>query len=146
MQTIQLDIPEDLYAFLQFSKLPKETFVLDAIREKIVRDKAYQEKIIQHPVVLEVKKKVLEAAPDAEVILYGSRARGDFRRESDWDFMILLNTNANTEIKNQIQDALFEISLAKAVEIDHIIYTKKEWKIKSFSDLYHFIQLEGIQV
>ncbi len=28
---------------------------------------------------------------DAHLLLYGSRARGDFREDSDWDLLILLN-------------------------------------------------------
>ena len=31
--------------------------------------------------------------PNAEVILFGSHARGTARSESDWDILILVNTN-----------------------------------------------------
>ncbi|WP_461150872.1 nucleotidyltransferase domain-containing protein [Spirosoma pulveris] len=33
-----------------------------------------------------VKKQVCEIDPQAEVWLFGSRARGDARPDSDWDF------------------------------------------------------------
>ncbi len=38
-----------------------------------------------------VKQEVIKIDPKAEVFLFGSRARGDFRKDSDWDFLILLN-------------------------------------------------------
>ena len=37
-----------------------------------------------------VKEKILEIDKNAEVILFGSRARGDFHEESDWDFLVFL--------------------------------------------------------
>ena len=39
----------------------------------------------------QVKKAVQEIEADAEILLYGSRARGDSLDQSDWDFLILLN-------------------------------------------------------
>ena len=38
----------------------------------------------------QVKKAVNEIEPDAEIILYGSRSRGDSTTESDWDLLILI--------------------------------------------------------
>jgi predicted nucleotidyltransferase len=43
----------------------------------------------QHIIQL-IRQKVNEIDKTAEVILYGSRARGDNKRDSDWDVMILL--------------------------------------------------------
>ena len=34
---------------------------------------------------------VREQEPDAQIILYGSRARGDWNENSDWDLLILLD-------------------------------------------------------
>lgn len=38
-----------------------------------------------------VKQEVIHIDPKAEVILFGSRAREDFRPDSDWDFLVLLD-------------------------------------------------------
>ncbi len=38
-----------------------------------------------------VKQEVTKIDPKAEIILFGSRARGDFRMDSDWDFLVLLD-------------------------------------------------------
>ena len=39
----------------------------------------------------QVKEAVWKIEPTAEVILYGSRARGDSTCESDWDFLVLVD-------------------------------------------------------
>ncbi len=36
-----------------------------------------------------VKEVVYNFDPQAKVILFGSRARGDHRKDSDWDFLVL---------------------------------------------------------
>jgi len=42
--------------------------------------------------ILESIKDVLQTiVPNAKVILFGSRARGDARKGSDWDLLILLD-------------------------------------------------------
>jgi len=43
--------------------------------------------------ILQMIKKVVEKnAPDYEVYLFGSQARGNAKKLSDWDLLILLNT------------------------------------------------------
>ena len=38
-----------------------------------------------------IRSTVRAVEPDAEIILYGSRARRDARPESDWDTIVILN-------------------------------------------------------
>ncbi|NJK52260.1 MAG: nucleotidyltransferase domain-containing protein, partial [Leptolyngbyaceae cyanobacterium SU_3_3] len=42
-------------------------------------------------ILTQVKQLIHQIEPDAEIILYGSRARSDATSDSDWDFLVLLN-------------------------------------------------------
>ena len=45
----------------------------------------------RNELIEQIKQTVLELEPEAEIILYGSRSRGDATSESDWDFLILVD-------------------------------------------------------
>ncbi len=38
-----------------------------------------------------IKRTIYEKDPGAEAYLFGSRARGDYRQDSDWDVLILVD-------------------------------------------------------
>lgn len=48
-------------------------------------------------VLKKIKSIIKQIEPQAEIILYGSRARGDERPDSDWDLLILVNTKADLD-------------------------------------------------
>ncbi|HOY14061.1 MAG TPA: nucleotidyltransferase domain-containing protein [Saprospiraceae bacterium] len=92
-----------------------------------------------------VKEEVNKILPMSEVILFGSRARNDFRSDSDWDFLILLAIpNLNKEIKNEILDRLYEVELKTDAVISSLIFSKTEWEKRSVMPIYKIIQEEGI--
>lgn len=75
-----------------------------------------------------VKRSVLEVDPQAEVWLFGSRARGDARDDSDWDFLVLTDKPAQKALKEQIRDNLFEVEFSADKVIGSIIHSKQEWE------------------
>jgi uncharacterized protein len=83
---------------------------------------------------------------NAEIILYGSRARGDFRPDSDWDILILLDTSVDENLKEKIRDGLFEIELETNQVITSIIKSKKRWKNLFITPLHKNIDKEGIRI
>jgi predicted nucleotidyltransferase len=63
----------------------------------------------QHIVKL-IYRRILEKDPTAEVILYGSRARGTQTRESDWDLLILLkNIAVDKKTEQSFRHHLFDL-------------------------------------
>ena len=75
----------------------------------------------------QVKRAVSEIAPDAEIILYGSRAREDSNAQSDWDFLILLDGPVNDERIDSIRHRLYEIEWENDEVLCCIVRTREEW-------------------
>lgn len=75
----------------------------------------------------QIKKALRALSPTAEIILYGSRAKGTARADSDWDFLILLPSTGNKMLEAQIKDALYDIELETDTVLSSIIRSKKEW-------------------
>lgn len=95
-----------------------------------------------------IRQKVSELDNTAEVILYGSRARGDNKRDSDWDVMILLNRkNVDKKVEQTYRHHLLDIELEIGVPISVFVYSKSDWEGKySITPLYKSIKKEGILI
>ncbi|OYD13902.1 hypothetical protein CH333_09600 [candidate division WOR-3 bacterium JGI_Cruoil_03_44_89] len=91
--------------------------------------------------------KVKVIAPDAEIILFGSKARGDETFESDTDILILLK-NLDEEIIKKIKDIRFDIEMKYGLIISLLIHSKKEWESFPYniSEIQHFIKSEGVKL
>jgi predicted nucleotidyltransferase len=81
----------------------------------------------------QVKAAIHALAPDAEIILYGSRTRGTARADSDWNFLILLPTPVSKSLKGQIKDRLYDVELETDTVITSIIRSKQEWESSRYA-------------
>jgi uncharacterized protein len=99
-----------------------------------------------------ILKRITELAflkyPDSEIYLYGSRARGDSKKLSDWDLLILLNAkNISFEIETKLMDEFYELELETGEIFSTLVYSKTEWsKNHSLTPLFENIQKEGIRI
>lgn len=95
-----------------------------------------------------ISKSIHEADPNAEAWLFGSRARGDNREDSDWDVVILVDDDrVNYGLDNKFLDGFCEIELEFGQIITPFIYTKKHWYgPMSFSPLYKNVLKEGLKL
>lgn len=65
--------------------------------------------------------------PSAEVILYGSRARGDAEQESDYDLLILVDGEVTLEREDLICRQLFPIELERGKVLSAMVYSRQQW-------------------
>ncbi|MDP2887559.1 MAG: nucleotidyltransferase domain-containing protein [Bacteroidota bacterium] len=95
-----------------------------------------------------ISKSIHSKDPRAEAILFGSRARGDHRDDSDWDILILVDNNKVTnEIDDLFRDELYSIELESGQIISSFIYSKDYWKNSlKYSPLYKNVTREGISI
>lgn len=91
----------------------------------------------------QIKDAVCTVDPQADVYLFGSRARGDHRQYSDWDFLILTQQPVTPSLKESIRNQLFYVELSSGKIISTIVRTRSEWDEYEVTDLYQNIREEG---
>ena len=96
----------------------------------------------------QVKASVLELEPGAEVILYGSRARGDAGPESDWDFLILLEGPVDDARVDRIRHRLYEIEWQADEVISSIIWNRCDWNADPCAQMpiHDSVVAEGVRI
>ena len=95
-----------------------------------------------------IKSKIKEKDPDADIILFGSHAKGTANKDSDWDILILLNlSNVSRKIEQDYRHQLFDVELEIGEPISTFVYSKSDWETKhSVTPLYFNISKEGIRI
>lgn len=98
------------------------------------------------PIQNKIKTTIHRNDPNATAYLFGSRARGDNRPDSDWDILILVdNDEVTNEIDDKFRDDLYELELESGQVISTFIYPKNYWNnTLIYSPLYKNILNEGI--
>jgi predicted nucleotidyltransferase len=96
-------------------------------------------------ILAEIKRRVLAIEPQAEVILYGSYARGTQGPASDIDLLILLEAEQLTyEAKRKVMSPLFDIELQQGIIVSPMVLTRTSW-VGQHQDtlLYREIEKDG---
>lgn len=93
----------------------------------------------------QIKEVVKSTDISATTILYGSRARGKARKDSDWDILILLNkTKVTLKDEQKFRHKLYELELKIGQPISTFVYSSRDWNTRmSDTPLFKNIQLEG---
>ena len=92
--------------------------------------------------IKEIAVKTLSA--NSSLLLYGSRARGDNRVDSDWDLLILLD---KPKLSSQDYDYGYpfrELGWDIGEEISPHIYTKKQWDEWTFLPYHKNVERDKI--
>jgi predicted nucleotidyltransferase len=99
-------------------------------------------------VLNKIIKVVNKNAPDSEVYLYGSQARGNLKKLSDWDLLILLNnTTISFDLETQFMDEFYDLELETGEIISPLIYSKSDWNNNySITPLFENIKNEGVKL
>jgi predicted nucleotidyltransferase len=85
--------------------------------------------------------------PKAQVIIFGSRARGDAKEGSDWDILILTDYPVSTEIERSFRNNLFDLEIETGEVFSTFVYQKHIWNTKhKVTPLYRNIKREGVRI
>ena len=92
-----------------------------------------------------IKQAVKTVEPDADIILYGSYARGQQRDDSDIDLLILVNEeNLSYGYRKKVTYPLYKIELDTRIHISPFLYNKKKWEMYQVTPFYQTVKEEGI--
>ncbi len=80
-----------------------------------------------------------------KIVLFGSRARGDFRPDSDYDVLIILDQN-NKTVKDKILDVSSEFMMNYFLMFSFLSCDQNEWEIKKKYPIGKSILREGIEL
>lgn len=81
----------------------------------------------------------------ASAYLYGSRARGDAHRDSDWDILIVTDDSMAT--KDAFEKFAFpftEIGWQLGEQITPLLYTRSEWHAQRDTAFYLNVQTDAV--
>lgn len=95
-----------------------------------------------------IGSRIKKKDPKAEVILFGSHARGDAKEGSDWDVLILIDqAKQSRTIEKKYRDEMFELELEIGQPISTLVFSKTDWDTKySITPLYKNVKSEGIKL
>ena len=93
-----------------------------------------------------VKSRIKEVDPDSRILLFGSRARGESRKDSDWDFLILSNRTVDRDFQNRIFDSLFEVELETDEVLTGIVQNLTIWNDLKLTSFYQNVLRDGIEI
>lgn len=81
---------------------------------------------------------------DAHLLLYGSRARGDYHEGSDWDLLILLNRPQEASDSQNIAYPIMELGFDLGEYFSVQTYSQEEWDSMSFLPYYKNVEQDKI--
>ncbi len=73
------------------------------------------------------KKAIRQVVPDADVILYGSRARGDADEYSDYDILVLTDGPSDIPVHKKMIESIYPLELDTGAVLTLAIYNRQQW-------------------
>ena len=86
--------------------------------------------------------------PDADVILYGSRARGDANEYSDYDILVLVDQPVNIALKDRILSRVYPLELETEAMLTVVTYDRRQWESSPYREMpfHKNVERDGVIV
>ena len=99
-------------------------------------------------VLNQIKMMARETVPeDGQVMLFGSHARGEAKKDSDWDILIVLPKSRLVQRDyDEVSYPFVELGWKLNVRVNPIIYTQEEWAANSITPFYDNVVRDAISL
>ncbi len=105
--------------------------------DSLMIDRADRNTTADLALLAECKAAVLNVAPGASLILYGSRARNEARDDSDYDLLILVDGPVDMKLERAIVNRLVPLEVRTGQVLTVLVYSREQWE----SPLYRAMPL-----
>lgn len=95
-------------------------------------------------ILQQIKQSALSADPSAQIILFGSQARGDAHEESDWDVLVITDEEVTQEYKKRVRTNFYTLQLNLGISIGSLFVNKKKWRQPTAMPVYLEIKKDGV--
>jgi predicted nucleotidyltransferase len=81
------------------------------------------------------RQAIRRVVPDADIVLYGSRARGDAREYSDYDILILVDQPVSIALKDEILSSIYPLELETGAMLTLVTYNRRQWESLPYKEM-----------
>ena len=93
---------------------------------------SWQAKTADTDLLQRCKRAIRAVVPDADVILYGSRARGDAKHDSDYDLLVLVDRPVTGTLSEQLVSSIYPLELESGAVLTLIPHNRGLWNSKLY--------------
>jgi predicted nucleotidyltransferase len=86
-----------------------------------------EQEILDKKTLSTLKTIITTEIPDAELALFGNRAKGTYDTQSDWDMLILTTKDYPKTLKWKLQEKLFDVTLQQGTRVNILLAQKAKW-------------------
>jgi predicted nucleotidyltransferase len=95
----------------------------------------------------EFKRRALQAMPRrriAKVVLYGSRARGNARRNSDWDLAVFIRGRPTPRDRSVLAHISYDLTVETGEFIQALSFPANHWRLND--SFYRNVREDGVPI
>lgn len=83
--------------------------------------------LLERTILADFRERVGRRFPQCEMILFGSRARGDAEPDSDMDVLVVLEGDADSEADRYVSHCAWEACYEHGIVLSPVVFSRTEW-------------------